>query len=133
MLIAIEYFEHIFTHSQKLFGVSFDALACDLHPDLYTTSFAERFNLPLYRIQHHEAHAAAVIAEHGIKGQALGVILDGFGLGEDKIARGGELYLCDIDKLAFSRIGELMPMAYIGGDRVQKQPWRMALALCMQF
>ena len=130
---SIEYFEHIFTHSQKLFGVSFDALACDLHPDLYTTSFAERFNLPLYRIQHHEAHAAAVIAEHGIKGQALGVILDGFGLGEDKIARGGELYLCDIDKLAFSRIGELMPMAYIGGDRVQKQPWRMALALCMQF
>ncbi|WP_233263324.1 carbamoyltransferase HypF [Caedibacter taeniospiralis] len=129
---SIAYFNKAFVHYQRLFGVSFDALACDFHPDLYTTHFAEDFQLPLYQIQHHEAHAGAVIAEHNLKGEALALILDGFGLGEDGVARGGELYYCDMDRLDFVRCGELVPMWYLGGDRVQKEPWRMALALCVQ-
>ncbi|WP_116962971.1 carbamoyltransferase HypF [Fastidiosibacter lacustris] len=129
---SIEYFQKAFHHYQKLFGMKFSAVGCDLHPDFYTTSFVERLDLPLYKIQHHKAHAASVIAEHNIKGEALALILDGFGMGEDGVARGGELYHCNIAELSFKQIGELSPMIYLGGDRVQKEPWRMALSLCVE-
>lgn len=129
----IEFFEQSLKHFQKMFGLKFDGIACDLHPDIYTTHFAQKFNLPIYQIQHHQAHLAAVIAEHDLQGQAIGLVLDGFGLGEDSLARGGELYHCDIDNLEFNRIGELDPIEYIGGDKVAKEPWRMALALCHKY
>ncbi|WHN66461.1 carbamoyltransferase HypF [Cysteiniphilum sp. QT6929] len=128
---SIEYFEKAFRHYQHLFGVSFSALACDLHPDFYTTEFAERLNLPLIRVQHHEAHIAAAVAEYALQGQVLAIVLDGFGLGDDGIARGGELYHCDIEALKFTRISALQSMPYLGGDSVQKEPWRMALSLCV--
>ncbi|WP_440617676.1 carbamoyltransferase HypF [Cysteiniphilum sp. 6C5] len=128
---SIDYFEKAFHHYQDLFGLRFNAVACDLHPDLYTTEFAERLNLPLVRVQHHEAHIAAAVAEYALKGQMLAIVLDGFGLGEDGIARGGELYHCDIEALKFTRVSALQSMSYLGGDRVQKEPWRMALSLCV--
>jgi hydrogenase maturation protein HypF len=129
----IEFFEQSLEHFQKMFGLKFDGIACDLHPDIYTTHFAQKFNLPIYQIQHHQAHLAAVIAEHNIQGQVIGLVLDGFGLGEDGLARGGELYHCDIDNLEFNRIGELDSIDYIGGDKVTKEPWRMALAVCHKY
>jgi len=129
----IEFYEQSLEHFQKMFGLKFDAIACDLHPDIYTTHFAQKFDLPIYQIQHHQAHLAAVIAEHNLQGQTIGLVLDGFGLGEDGIARGGELYHCDIDNLEFKRIGELDPIDYIGGDKVAKEPWRMALAVCHKY
>ncbi|BCD92341.1 carbamoyltransferase HypF [Francisella halioticida] len=129
----IEFFELSLEHFQKMFGLKFDGIACDLHPDIYTTHFAQKFNLPIYQIQHHQAHLTAVIAEHNLQDQAIGLVLDGFGLGEDGLARGGELYHCDIDNLEFNRIGELDPIEYIGGDKVAKEPWRIALALCHKY
>ncbi len=129
----IEFFEQSLEHFQKMFGLKFYGIACDLHPDIYTTHFAQKFNLPIYQIQHHQAHLGAVIAEHNLQGQAIGLVLDGFGLGEDGLARGGELYNCDIDNLEFNRIGELDPIEYIGGDKVAKEPWRMALAVCHKY
>lgn len=129
----IAFFEQSLEHFQKMFGLKFDGIACDLHPDIYTTHFAQKFNLPIYQIQHHQAHLAAVIAEHNLQEQAIGLVLDGFGLGEDGLARGGELYHCDINNLEFNRIGELDPIEYIGGDKVAKEPWRMALALCHKY
>ncbi|QUE31347.1 carbamoyltransferase HypF [Francisella philomiragia] len=129
----IEFFEQSLEHFQNMFGLKFDGIACDLHPDIYTTHFAQKFDLPIYQIQHHQAHLAAVIAEHNLQGHAIGLVLDGFGLGEDGIARGSELYHCDIDNLEFNRIGELDPIEYIGGDKVAKEPWRMALAVCHKY
>lgn len=130
----IEFFEQSLEHFQNMFGLRFDGIACDLHPDIYTTHFAQKFDLPIYQIQHHQAHLAAVIAEHNLQGHAIGLVLDGFGLGEDGL-RGGELYHCDIesDNLEFNRIGELDPIEYIGGDKVAKEPWRMALAVCHKY
>lgn len=127
---SIDYYHQVLTHYQKLFNIDIKAVACDMHPDIYTSQFAQSFDLPIYKIQHHQAHLAAVIAEHGVKGKAIGLVLDGFGLGEDGVARGGELYYCDIDNISFKRIGELVPIPYLGGDNVAKEPWRMALALC---
>ncbi|MBK2125201.1 carbamoyltransferase HypF [Fangia hongkongensis] len=129
----VDYFCEVFSHYQKLFGVKYEAVACDLHPDFFTTEFAENLNLPLYRVQHHQAHAFSVIAEHNVQGKTLAVILDGYGYDSDEIARGGELFICDTQSLNMQRIGEFLPMIYASGDKVQKEPWRMAISVCETF
>ncbi|MCF6765676.1 carbamoyltransferase HypF [Thiotrichales bacterium 19S3-7] len=130
---TIEYFRETLTHIQNLYSITFDAIATELHPDFYPTEIAESLNLPIYPIQHHKAHMASVIAESKIEGPALGLILDGYGYGDDAQAWGGELFLYDSENVNFSRCGSLLPMNYFSLDKVQKEPWRMAVALSEQF
>lgn len=107
-----------------------DAVACDLHPDLLSTrlacQLAERFDVPLIPVQHHHAHIAAVMAEHGVEGGVVGLAMDGYGFGTDGSAWGGEcLYVNDADSV---RVGCLKPVPMPGGDAASRQPWRMAVA-----
>jgi hydrogenase maturation protein HypF len=108
-----------------------DALACDRQPDLYSTRVAHRlamdWNVPLLQIQHHHAHVAAVLAEHGHTGPALGLALDGFGWGDDGNAWGGELLL--VEHGHARRLGHLSPLPLPGADAAARAPWRMAAAL----
>lgn len=101
-------------------------VACDLHPDLHSTRWAESRGLPIFRVQHHAAHVAAIAAEHGIEEPILGVALDGYGYGDDAGAWGGELML--IDSGAWRRLGHLAPLPLPGGDRAAREPWRMGVA-----
>jgi hydrogenase maturation protein HypF len=101
-------------------------VACDLHPDYRSTIFAEATGLPVLRVQHHEAHLAAVAAEHRLRGPAIGVALDGHGRGEDDGAWGGELMLGTAG--AWRRIGHLRPLKLPGGDGAAREPWRMGVA-----
>jgi hydrogenase maturation protein HypF len=100
-------------------------VAHDLHPDMLSTRFAlEREGARHVAVQHHHAHLAACLAEHGETGPAVGAIYDGFGLGSDGTAWGGELLVGDLR--GFERAGSLWPVALPGGDRAAREPWRMA-------
>jgi hydrogenase maturation protein HypF len=106
-------------------------IAHDLHPAYLSTLHAQqlalKWSVPLIPVQHHHAHAAAVLAEHGLTGPALAVVCDGTGYGTDGTIWGGELLLAGLTD--FTRLGRLRPITLPGGDVSARQPWRSAMAL----
>jgi len=101
-------------------------VAHDLHPDFHSTRFALASSLKPIAIQHHHAHIAAVMAEHGIDQPVLGLALDGFGLGLNNESWGGEMLR--VDAKGFQRLGHLLPLPQPGGDVAARQVWRMGAA-----
>ncbi|MDW5593872.1 carbamoyltransferase HypF [Conexibacter stalactiti] len=118
------------THFERLFAVRPELIAHDLHPDYLSTAYAheraERDGIELLAVQHHHAHLAACLAEHGERGTAVGAIYDGAGLGPDGTVWGGELLVGDLR--GYARAGSLWPVRLPGGDRAAYEPWRMACA-----
>ncbi|MFH0817341.1 MAG: carbamoyltransferase HypF, partial [Candidatus Micrarchaeota archaeon] len=92
--------------------------ASDLHPDFFTTRFAEGAEVPHVMVQHHYAHLYSVMAETGLD-EAIGIILDGFGYGSDGTAWGGEVLHSN-----GKRLGRLENFELIGGDTVARFPYR---------
>ncbi len=114
-------------HFERLFAVAPEVVAHDLHPDYLSTNEAlERGEVDYVGVQHHHAHLAACLAEHGERGPALGAIYDGTGYGTDGTVWGGELLVGDLE--GFERAGWLWPVRMPGGDRAVREPWRMACA-----
>jgi hydrogenase maturation protein HypF len=117
-------------HFERLFAVEPAVVAHDLHPEYLSTKYAvERQGVDLVGVQHHHAHLAACLAEHGERGPAVGAIFDGTGYGVDATIWGGELLHGDL--LGFERDGALWPVPMPGGAAAIREPWRMACAwLC---
>jgi hydrogenase maturation protein HypF len=114
-------------HFQRLFAVEPEVVAHDLHPEYLSTKHAlECESARLVGVQHHHAHLAACLAEHGEAGPAVGAIFDGTGYGEDGTVWGGELLFGDLT--GFERVGMLFPVRMPGGEAAIRQPWRMACA-----
>ena len=114
-------------HFERLFAVTPAVVARDLHPQYLSTAYAdEREGVDVVAVQHHHAHLAAVLAEHGRTDPAVGAIFDGTGYGSDGTVWGGELLVGDL--AACERGGHLWPVALPGGDRAAREPWRMACA-----
>jgi hydrogenase maturation protein HypF len=106
-------------HFERLFAVDPEVVAHDLHPDYLSTKDAlERESARHVGVQHHHAHLAACLAEHGETGPAVGAIFDGTGYGPDGTVWGGELLVGGLK--GFERAGSLWP--------VIREPWRMACA-----
>jgi len=124
------FFEETVQHLLETLEVEPELIAHDLHPDFFATRFAQGLDKPCVAVQHHHAHLAAIAAEHNITEPAIGLALDGFGLGTHQQSWGGELML--LEGADYQRLGHLTPIKQPGGDRAAREPWRMAAAVYHQ-
>jgi hydrogenase maturation protein HypF len=129
---TLQSFEDGLGHFERLFRIKPEAMVYDLHPDYLATRYAlaraEREHVPAIGVQHHHAHIAACMAEHGLTGATpvIGVALDGTGYGDDGAIWGGEFLLADY--AGYQRAFHLAYVPLPGGDRAVREPWRVALA-----
>jgi hydrogenase maturation protein HypF len=120
-------FKQTIKHLQTILEVRPERVAHDLHPDYYSTRYAlEESGLPTVAVQHHHAHMASCLAEHGVEGPAIGVIFDGIGYGTDGHLWGGEFLVGDLRSC--ERVGHFRYQPMPGGDLATREPWRMALS-----
>jgi hydrogenase maturation protein HypF len=114
-------------HLQRLFAVTPEVVAHDLHPGYLSTAYAlEREGVETLAVQHHHAHLAAGLAEWGEHGPAVGAILDGTGYGTDGTIWGGEILVGGLRDAR--RAAHLRPVRMPGGEAAIREPWRMACA-----
>ena len=113
-------------HLPRLYGVVPEVVAHDLHPEYLSTKFALELGLPTLGVQHHHAHVASCLVEHGRTDAVLAVCFDGVGYGTDGTLWGGELLVADLS--GFRRVGHLAPVVMPGGVAAIREPWRMAAA-----
>jgi len=129
-LETLEAFERALGHLSALLAVEPETVAHDAHPGYATTRWAGRTAgpRPLLAVQHHHAHVASAMAEHGLDGSApvLGIAFDGTGYGSDGTIWGGEALVADY--AGFRRAGHLAPVPLPGGDAAIRRPYRVALA-----
>jgi hydrogenase maturation protein HypF len=111
--LAYEAFRSDLALYLEMLGVRPEAIAHDLHPDYLSTRWALEQEAETIAVQHHHAHAAACLAEHGEEGPELALIFDGTGYGPDGTLWGGELLLASL--AGYERLAHL-------------EPWRMAAA-----
>ncbi len=133
-VLSIKVFRRAIDDLLEFFQTTPGAVVCDLHPDYASTRRAEqlaaRWAVPLVRVQHHHAHVAACMAEHGLQGPVLGLSWDGTGYGPDGTVWGGEMLVCE--GAEYRRAGHLRTFALPGGDRASREPRRSALGLLFE-
>jgi hydrogenase maturation protein HypF len=121
-------FEEAVERAERFLGVRPEIIAHDLHPLYASTRYAQDRPEPVkVAVQHHHAHVASGMAEHGLEGPVLGVAFDGTGWGTDGTAWGGELLLAHAGR--FDRVGTLRPIPLPGAERAIHEIWRIGAAL----
>jgi hydrogenase maturation protein HypF len=123
---AFALFEETIDKLLRLYDLAPGCVAHDLHPDYRATRWALARALPRVGVQHHHAHVAACLAEHGRTDAVLGVAFDGTGCGPAGELWGGEFLVADLAH--FHRLGHLRPLPLAGGEMAIRQPWRLAVA-----
>jgi hydrogenase maturation protein HypF len=129
-----EVYHHYITsieHLRGLFEVQPKVIACDLHPAYLSSQYARSLaNVQIVEVQHHWAHIASVIAEHGFEGPVIGLACDGTGYGTDGAIWGCECLIATLDN--FERFSHLAYYPLAGADAASKEPIRPLLGLLMQ-
>jgi hydrogenase maturation protein HypF len=128
-LTGLEFFKESLAHLMHTFEIEPAAVVHDLHPGYLSTTWAKEWadgrGLKTIAVQHHHAHVAGCMAEHGLTGPAIGLALDGTGYGTDGRIWGGEVLIARLD--GFERFAHLEYVPMPGGGAAVKEPWRMAL------
>ncbi len=126
---GLDFFREALAHLMHTFEIEPVAVAHDLHPGYLSTAWAKEWaaerGLPLIAVQHHYAHIAGCMAEHGLERPAIGLSLDGTGYGTDGRIWGGEVLIAKLH--GFERFAHLEYMPMPGGEAAIREPWRMAL------
>lgn len=128
---------HDYQHNIKLYRRLFDfdpqLIVVDRHPNYLSSqlgrSMAAEDSVSLVEVQHHHAHIAACMVEHGLPpdtGKVIGVALDGLGYGEDGTIWGGEFLLADY--AGFERVAHFQSVPMLGGAQAMHEPWRNTFA-----
>lgn len=132
---AIDFFKETIKRFSVLFRFMPDYIACDLHPDYFSSNYASllerEYKIPLTRVQHHHAHIVSCMAEHGLDEKVIGISLDGTGYGTDGNTWGGEFLICD--STGYDRFTHFDYIPMPGGDKVVEEPWRMALSYLYKY
>lgn len=127
----LEVRQRFLSEQQKLLdlcGASPEAIVRDLHPDYFTSRWANEQNIPQIAVQHHHAHVAAGILEAGwLDRTVLGIAFDGTGYGPDETIWGGEFLLANLRD--YQRVGHLRPFRLPGAEAAIREPWRTAVSL----
>jgi hydrogenase maturation protein HypF len=128
-LTGLEFFRESLEHLMRTFEIEPETVVHDLHPGYLSTTWAKEWarerGLRLIAVQHHHAHVAGCMAEHGLDGPVIGLALDGTGYGTDGRIWGGEVLVCRLD--GFERFAHLEYVPMPGGEAAIWEPWRMAL------
>jgi len=127
-----EFFRKTIQHLKRILDIEPVYVACDMHPDYFSTRYARERekDTPVLAIQHHHAHIAACMAENQVDGSVIGLAFDGTGYGIDGKIWGGEILTARLD--GFERVGHLAYTAMPGGAAAIREPWRMALSYLYQ-
>ncbi len=118
-------FRQAVEHLPALYGVTPEIVAHDLHPEYLSTKFALDLDLPSVAVQHHHAHVASCMVEHGRREPVVALAFDGLGYGPDGTLWGGEVLVADY--AGYERAAHLRPVPMPGGSAAIREPWRMAL------
>ncbi len=130
-LETFRFYEEIYERFSQMFRFRPELIVHDLHPDYLSTNFARKLskqmgNIPLLEVQHHHAHTASVMLANKLEGEVIGFSMDGMGLGSDGNLWGGEILLADYKD--YNRLYHFEYVPLPGGDKANKQPWRMAVS-----
>ncbi|MFO8085903.1 MAG: carbamoyltransferase HypF [Desulfobacterales bacterium] len=126
-LPTYDFFKMTIDHMKKIINVEPEIVACDLHPDYFSTQYAlEQTAIPVFQVQHHHAHIAACMAENRSNGPVIGLAFDGAGYGPDNTVWGGEVLVAE--EHDFYRAAHLACVRMPGGAISIKEPWRMAVS-----
>ena len=132
-IATLDVFHEVVRHFKKILELEPRIFAYDLHPRYLSTRYFQKLeddwegaDYGAVGVQHHHAHCASVLAEHGYDGPVIGLMLDGTGYGLDGSVWGGEVLLAT--PYTFTRSARLSTVALPGGEAAIREPWRMAFS-----
>ncbi len=124
---SLDAFQRVQRDFQTLYEASPSVVACDMHPDYFSTKEAKLGTVPVMEIQHHHAHVLSCMAENELIGEVLGVSWDGTGYGPDETVWGGEFLITRGSE--YERFASFRTFRLPGGEKAIKEPRRTAVGL----